>query len=280
LPDDTYVPFIQTDVAVNPGNSGGPLFDLDGKVVGINSQIYSQTGGYMGLSFAIPVNLATQVADQLRTSGYVKRGWLGVAIQDMDQALAESFGLDRAQGALVSSVNPGSPAAEGGLKTGDVIVAFNGVEVANSGELPPLVGGTPTGKAVPVEVFRNGKHKTLQVSVGERERGSVQAKLPDSDSEGGLGVIVAPLNPQEREAVGEENRGVAVRQVDPKGPAAQAGLQPNDVLLSFNREDVTSPEDLAKLVKKAPRDKAVAVLVQRGEQPQFLSITIPSKGKG
>jgi serine protease Do len=280
LPDDTYVPFIQTDVAVNPGNSGGPLFDLDGKVVGINSQIYSRTGGYMGLSFAIPINLATQVADQLRTVGYVTRGWLGVAIQDMDQALAESFGLDRAHGALVSSVNEGSPAAKGGLQTGDVIIAFNGRDVASSSKLPPLVAETPTGKQVPVEVIRNGKRKTLQVTVGERERTSVQAGLPTKGSEGGLGVVVAPLNPQEREAIGEKGRGVAIRQVDPQGPAARAGLQPNDVLLSFNRKDVKSPEELTKLVKDAPRDRAIAVLVQRADHPQFLSITIPSEGKG
>ena len=234
----------------------------------------------MGLSFAIPINLATHVAEQLRTTGYVKRGWLGVAIQDMDQALAESFGLDRSHGALVSSVNEGSPAAKGGLQPGDVIVAFNGRDVASSAELPPLVGATPTGQKVPVEVIRNGDRKTLQVQVGEREREQLQAGLPAKGSEGGLGVVIAPLTPQERESIGEEDRGVAIRQVDPQGPAARAGLQPNDVLLSFNRKDVKSPEELTKLVEDAPRDKAIAVLVQRADQPQFLSITIPSDSRG
>ena len=281
LPDDSYVPFIQTDVAVNPGNSGGPLFDLDGKVVGINSQIFSRTGGYMGLSFAIPINLATQIADQLRTEGYVKRGWLGVAIQDMDQALAESFGLDRSHGALVASVNEGSPAAEGGLQAGDVIVSFNGRKVNQSGELPPLVGSTPTGKEVPVEIVRDGETMTLQVTVGERAPEQRQANLPASDSQGGgLGAVVGPLSPEQREAIGQEQGGVAIQQVAPGGPAAQAGLQPNDILLSFNRKQVESPEQLAKLVKDAPRGKAIAVLVQRDEQPQFLSLTIPEKGEG
>lgn len=281
LPDDNYVPFIQTDVAVNPGNSGGPLFDLDGKVVGINSQIFSRTGGYMGLSFAIPINLATQIADQLRTDGYVRRGWLGVAIQDMDQALAESFGLERSHGALVASVNPGSPAAKGGLQAGDVIVGFNGRKVNRSGELPPLVGSTPTGEEVPVEIFRDGETVTLQVTVGERSREQRQASLPASDPQGaGLGVVVGPLSPEQRQTIGQDEGGVAIQQVAPGGPAAQAGLQPNDVLLSFNRKPVDSPEHLAELVKEAPRDKAIAVLVQRDQQPQFLSLTIPSNAEG
>jgi serine protease Do len=274
LPDDTYVPFIQSDVAVNPGNSGGPLFDLEGNVIGVNSQIYSRTGGYMGLSFAIPINLAMNIADQLKDKGHVDRGWLGVAIQDMNKELAESFGMERPQGALISSVTADSPAAKAGLKPGDVIVRYNDQEVPGSSALPPLVGSTKSGSKVPVEVLRNGKEKSLTVEIGELEEQRVAAAGDWTAKPGTLGVVVGELDAEQRDALGED-RGVVIRQLDPAGPAAQAGIQPNDVILTFNHKDIESPKELADVVESAPRDKAVAVLVQRNDQTQFLTVTIP-----
>jgi serine protease Do len=274
LPDDTYVPFIQSDVAVNPGNSGGPLFDLEGRVVGINSQIYSRTGGYMGLSFSIPINLAMNIAEQLKDKGYVDRGWLGVAIQDMDKALAESFDLERPRGALVSSVTDDSPAAKAGLEPGDVIVRFDNQAVPSSSALPPLVGSTKSGTEVTVEVLREGKKKSLTVKIGELEEQRVAAAGTWKAKPGSLGVVVGELDEAQREALGAE-RGVLIRQLDPAGPAAQGGIQPDDVILSFNHEDIQTPKELADLVESAPRDKAVAVLVQRDQQTQFLTVTIP-----
>lgn len=165
LPSETYVPFIQTDVAVNPGNSGGPLFNLRGEAVGINSQIFSRTGGYMGLSFAIPINLGMQIAKQLKKQGYVSRGWLGVTIQPLTRALAESFKLNRSTGALVAQVTPNSPAAKAGVQVGDIIMSYDGAKVTESAALPPLVGATPIGETVPIRILRNGKMKTLKVKI-------------------------------------------------------------------------------------------------------------------
>jgi serine protease Do len=165
LPSETYVPFIQTDVAVNPGNSGGPLFNLRGEAVGINSQIFSRTGGYMGLSFAIPINLGMQIAKQLKKQGYVSRGWLGVTIQPLTRALAESFKLNRSTGALVAQVTPNSPAAKAGVQVGDIIMSYDGAKVTESAALPPLVGATPIGETVPMRILRNGKMKTLKVKI-------------------------------------------------------------------------------------------------------------------
>jgi serine protease Do len=272
LPDDNYVPFIQTDVAVNPGNSGGPLFDTEGRVVGINSQIYSRTGGYMGLSFAIPINLAVEIADQLKSDGQVRRGWLGVSIQDMDQTLAESFGLDRPRGALIAEVQPDSPAASSGLEIGDVIMRFDGREVTRSSALPPMVGRVRSDSKVPVEVLRNGQEKTLQVTVGELENEVVAAAEPAA-SKGDLGASVAALSKERKAELGEQ-RGVRIHETTPDGPASRAGLRPNDILLSFNGQDVENPAQLAELLEDAPRDRAVAALILRDEHPRFVGITI------
>ncbi|MGF1526109.1 MAG: DegQ family serine endoprotease [Candidatus Competibacterales bacterium] len=281
LPDGTYVPFIQTDAAVNPGNSGGPLFNLDGEVIGINAQIYSRTGGYQGLSFAIPINVAMNVADQLRTEGVVRRGWLGVSIQDMNQALAESFGLERPQGALIAQVLPDSPAEQAGFEVGDVILAFNRQDINRSSNLPPIVGSTPVDQEVPVEVLRNGQRQTLQVTVGELdEDGRAVARSGPSSSEnreGKLGLAVDDLNNRQKSELGVD-RGVVVREVNPTGPAARAGVQEGDVILSFNNRPVESAEDFADMVVGAPADKPAVVLLKRDDNNLFVPIDITPQG--
>jgi serine protease Do len=276
LPNGTYVPFIQTDVAVNPGNSGGPLFDSGGNVVGINSQIYSRSGGYMGLSFAIPINVAMHVADQLKDRGYVSRGWLGVAIQDMNQPLAKSFGLKKPDGALVADVTPDSPAARAGIKAGDVILSFNGKPITRSGDLPPLVGATHDGAKVPVKILRESKTRTLQVQVGkldDADQPRLSKVSPGTDSP--LGLAAANLDENQRNTLGAGERGVLVSEVDPDGPAAKAGLRSDDVILSFNRQEVKDTRQLSELVSKAPTGEPVAVLILRDQHTQYLPIVIP-----
>lgn len=281
LPDGTYVPFIQTDVAVNPGNSGGPLFDTNGNVVGINSQIFSRSGGYMGLSFAIPINVAMEVAEQLKTRGYVNRGWLGVAIQDMNQTLAESFGLQRPQGALVSGVTANSPASRAGVKSGDVIMRFNGKPIERAGDLPLLIGATAPGTQLPLTVQRDGKTHTLTITVAKLESQPEQLAKNDAHSDqerSYLGLAVADISVQQRKALDLEKRGVLVKGLEPNSPAAEAGIHPTDVILSFNHQDVKSVAQLSKLVQQVPSGKPVAVLVQRERNQLFLPILIPEKG--
>ncbi len=268
LPDENYVPFIQTDVAVNPGNSGGPLFDEDGRVIGINSQIYSRTGGYMGLSFAIPINMAMSVSEQLREQGFVSRGWLGVSIQDLDQSLAESFGLSSPQGALVASVMPDSPAAEAGLRTGDVILAFQGKEIERSSDLPPVVAATPSGTAAEVQILREGKSRDLQVTVGSLETDrQLASAAPQKFPQGRLGLVADETENGEQ--------GVLVREVNPSGAAARAGIRRGDIILSFNQTAVNSTRELSKLVQDLPSDKPIAVLIQRDSATQFIALTLP-----
>jgi serine protease Do len=276
LPNGTYVPFIQTDVAVNPGNSGGPLFDSDGNVIGINSQIYSNSGGYMGVSFAIPINVAMNVADQLKARGFVSRGWLGVAIQDMDQDLAKSFGLDTPSGALVANVTDGGPAERAGIEAGDVILRYHGKPVNRSGDLPPLVGETAKGVEVEIEVLRNGKRRTLEVEIGELEDAEVtQLSQAAPADKGALGVAAANLDQQQRETLGVGERGVLVRNVNPESPAAEAGVLENDIILSFNRADVKNVKQLKRLIEEAPTDQPIAMLIMRDQRTQFLPVTIP-----
>jgi serine protease Do len=275
LPDGTYVPFIQTDVAVNPGNSGGPLFDLQGNVVGINSQIYSRSGGYQGLSFAIPINLAMNVTDQLKSKGYVSRGWLGVMIQDVTQALADSFGLDKPMGALVSQVTPDSPAAKAGIEVGDVIVRYDGKMLDRSVDLPPLVGNTTVGEDISVEVVRAGTGKTLTVSIGELDDQDKPIQLSQSgeQSDKKLGVAVAELNDQLREQMDVEH-GVVIQQVQPNSAAAKAGLRNGDVILSFNNQQIDSAEQLVEMVNQAPTNKPSVALVRRDQGTLFVPIEI------
>ena len=232
LPRENYVPFIQTDVAINPGNSGGPLFNLDGEVVGVNSQIYSRTGGYMGLSFSIPIEVAMDVAQQLKEHGKVSRGWLGVLIQDVTRELAESFGMSKPEGALVAKVLPDSPAEEGKLQVGDVIVSFNGKQILSSSALPPVVGSTPVGKRVPVEVMREGRARTLWVMLGElpdQDKQIAKAEESKTSSDNRLGIQAADLTAEQRKEL-ELDGGVLVERVG-EGAAANAGIRDGDPLI-------------------------------------------------
>ncbi|MBL8474190.1 MAG: DegQ family serine endoprotease [Rhodocyclaceae bacterium] len=270
LPDDNYVPFIQTDVAVNPGNSGGPLINLNGEVVGINSQIFSRSGGYQGLSFAIPIDVAQKVQSQLLAHGKVTRGWMGVGIQRLDQALAESFGLKNANGALVSSVEKGSPAARAGLEPGDVILKFNGQDIGRERELPPLVADVKPGTSVPLEVWRKRQTRQMSITLGELP----SAKLAGADDaqsgeRGRLGLAVRPLTPDERRD-SDLSGGLVVQQVT--GPAARAGIQPGDLILQFNGEQISSVEQLRSLVAKA--GKRAAILIQRNDAKIFVPIEL------
>lgn len=269
LPDDTYVPFIQTDAAVNPGNSGGPLFNLKGQVIGINSQIYSRTGGYQGLSFAIPINVAMQVSEQLVHSGKVTRGRLGVGIQEVDQALADSFGLKKLQGALVSSVDPDGPAARAGLQAGDVIVRMQGHDINRSADLPTQVAAMKPGTVATMDVIRNGAPKTLAVTIGEMKETTLAKNTTPDRQQGRLGVAVRPLAKDEQRQAGVAG-GLLVEAAG--GAAAKAGIQPGDVIVSVNGTPVSKPEQLQQLVQKA--GKHVALLVQRDTARIFVPVEL------
>jgi serine protease Do len=275
LPNEgsNYVPFIQTDVAVNPGNSGGPLFNMRGEVVGINSQIFSRTGGYMGLSFAIPIDVAMDVRDQLVKSGKVTRGRIGVSIQNVNAQLAESFGLDRPHGALVSSVVSGGPGAKAGLKPGDVILAVNGKPIEMSAELPTVIARMKPGTEARLTVWRNGREQNLDVRVDElKEEQSPltgRASGRSSDEEARLGLTVRPLLPQEKEQVGTEGT-LVIEQVN--GPAAAAGVQPGDIILGMNGKRVNSLAELQEAAKGA--GKTAALLVQRQGGQIFIPLRL------
>ncbi|MFO1430899.1 MAG: DegQ family serine endoprotease [Candidatus Competibacteraceae bacterium] len=281
LPSDTYVPFIQTDAAVNPGNSGGPLFNLQGQVIGVNSQIFSRSGGYMGLSFAIPINVAMQAAEQLKTQGFVTRGWLGVLIQGINQELAQSFGLDRPHGALVSQVLPNSPAAKAGIKAGDIILAFDDKTIEQSAQLPPLVGATPVGKTVSLSLLRDGKPKTIDVTIeklrDEEEQVASKAKGGKPQQGKLLNMALSDLTREQRRELNLGERGVLVEDVG-EGPAQDAGIQPDDVILAVNQTDVKSAAQFAELVKALPKGKTVPILVQRDGGSLFLPLKVPDKG--
>jgi serine protease Do len=276
LPRENYVPFIQTDVAINPGNSGGPLFNLDGEVVGVNSQIYSRTGGFMGLSFAIPIEVAMNVAEQLKTKGHVTRGWLGVLIQDVTAELAESFDMDKPRGALVSRVLPDSPAAKGGFEVGDIILRFNGDDVEHSKDLPPLVGRTPVDTAVPVRVLRQGKIRTLKVVIGElpaEDELRASASKPKSIKQNRIGVTVTELTDAQRKKREIAEGGVLVNEAG--GPAARAGIRRGDVIMMLNNKDISGIEQFENLVKDLPTNRSVPVLVHRASSgPVFLALKI------
>ena len=275
LPSENYVPFIQTDVAINPGNSGGPLFNQEGKVVGVNSQIYSRTGGYMGLSFAIPIEVAMDVTDQLKATGRVSRGWLGVLIQDVTHDLAESFGMKHPRGALVAKVLPDSPAESAGFRPGDVIVSFNGKDIRNSSSLPPIVGSTKVGIYVPVEVVREHKNVTLKVKLGELPDEVTEAAVekPQPEKTNRLGLGVTDLS-SEQMAKLEIDHGVLVNRIS-GGAATHAGVKNGDIILSINNETVKDAAHFQNLVQGFKAGKTVAALVQRNGSPTFLAIRVP-----
>ncbi|MHB8668702.1 MAG: DegQ family serine endoprotease [Burkholderiales bacterium] len=268
LPDGTYIPFIQTDAAVNPGNSGGPLINMKGEVIGINSQIFTESGGYQGLSFAVPINLAIKVKDQLQQFGKVSRGRLGVTIQEVDQQLADSFGLKRPGGALVASVEKGGPAAKAGIKAGDVILAIDGHAIATSAQLPGRVADVKPGSNTTLEISRNGALKEIVVKVGELGSDQVASADVTSPERGRLGLAVRPLNPDERHQVG--SKGLLVEQAS--GPAARAGIQAGDLLLAVNGTPVDSVAQLRALVAKS--GKTMALLIQRDDGKIFVPVKL------
>jgi len=270
LPDDSFVPFIETDVAVNLGNSGGPLFNARGEVVGINSQIFSRTGGYQGLSFAIPIDLATKIKDQIVATGKASHARLGVAIQEVNQTLADSFKLDKPEGALVSNVDAGGPADKAGLKTGDVIRKVNGQTIVASGDLPALIGQATPGEKVTLEVWRQGKREELSAKLGDASEKKAQAARADeSVGKGKLGLALRPLQPQERREAGVDG-GLLVENA--AGPAALAGVQQGDLLMGVDGKPVQSVEQVREAV--ANSGKSVALLIQRDGNKIFVPVRI------
>ena len=280
LPNENYVPFIQTDVAINPGNSGGPLFNLDGEVIGINAQIYSRTGGFMGLSFAVPIDIATQVTEQLRTQGKVSRGWLGVLIQNVTRELAESFGMSKPAGALVSEIMPESPAQKSELKPGDVIVRFDGRRLNRMSDLPPLVGVTPVGKSVELEVVRDGKTRVIEVVIGElpgEQAALAEQDLPEPENQPVFGMMVTDLTAEQKEKFNVTG-GVMVSEVT-GGAARRAGVQPGDILLQLQGEEITDTQALRDMVAQLPEDKSVPMLIKRENRSLFLALRIEADEK-
>lgn len=277
LPNESYVPFIQTDVAINPGNSGGPLFNLDGDVIGINSQIYSRTGSFMGLSFAIPIEMAVDVADQIRENGRVTRGWLGVIIQEVTMELADSFGMDRAYGALVASILPDSPASASALAVGDVITHFEGTRIERSSSLPPLVGRVPANSDAALQVVRQGKVIELNINIGELpsddelRRNSLRPALPEQNV---LQLSVTPLDEDTREALSMDKGGVKVASVEDGGPAQRAGIRIGDVISTIDNRPVDSASDVQRVLNELGERKSVAVLVHRVDGPVFLALKL------
>jgi serine protease Do len=270
LPDDSFVPFIQTDAAVNPGNSGGPLLNSRGEVVGINSQIYSRTGGYQGVSFAIPIDVASKVKDQIVATGKATHARLGVAIQEVNQTLADSFKLDKPEGALVANVDPGSPADKAGLKTGDVIRKVDGQPIVASGDLPAIIGQATPGEKVRLEIWRQGQREELTAKLGDASEKPVKvAKGDDAVGKGKLGLTLRPLQPQEKREAGV-NDGLMIEESG--GPAARAGVQAGDVLMAVNGTAVKNIEQMRAVVAKA--DKSVALLIQRDGNRIFVPVRL------
>lgn len=272
LPSESYVPYIQTDVPINPGNSGGPLFNMRGEVVGINSQIYSRSGGYQGVSFAIPIDVAMEVVEQLKHGGKISRGWLGVVIQEVTADLAESFGLDRPRGALVSQVQEGSPAQKAGLRASDVILSFNSQPVENSGDLPRMVGMAKPGTKISIQVWRRGKAEPLSIVLGElpvENQAAAGGGGSKSYSRGGLALV--ELSAEQRQAL-DIDHGVLVEEVT--GDAARVGIRAGDVILAVNNVKIATVAAYRKAVATVPAGKTVALLVRRGGGSMYVPLKI------
>lgn len=268
-----YLPLIQTDVAVNPGNSGGPLINMRGEVVGINSQIYSRSGGFMGISFAVPIDEAMRVAEQLKTTGRVTRGRIGVQIGEVTKDVAESLGLSRAQGALVQRVEPGGPAERGGLEAGDIILRFNGVSIERSSDLPRLVGAIKPGTRATVTVWRRGASREIVLTVTELQADDVpkleERKPKPEQVPNALGLVASDLSDAQKKELRIDG-GVIVDAAE--GPAARAGVRPGDIILRLNNSDVTNARQFNALVSKLDARRMAVVLVRRGEASQFVPI--------
>jgi serine protease Do len=281
LPDDTYVPFIQTDVAINPGNSGGPLFNLAGEVVGINSQIYSRSGGFMGLSFSIPIEVAMNAVDQIKRNGHVVRGYLGVNVQEVTSELSESFGMEKPKGALVAEVFPDTPAAKVGIKAGDVILSVNGMEINKSGNLPPVIGMTPVGQPVELRLLRQGKLQTMRVTVeslpDDKKQAANQGKrsskgTPEASAKTILGATVIPLEDSVKKKL-DIDFGLRVSSMN-EGSLLNSGVQTGDILLEVNYIRLDSVDVLADLVAKLPKGQKIPMRVVRGNRALFLPLVI------
>ncbi|BCN93154.1 serine peptidase [Thiomicrorhabdus immobilis] len=274
LPDDTYVPFIQTDVAINPGNSGGPLFNLDGEVVGINSQIYSKTGGSMGLSFSIPIDIAMNVVQQLKSEGKVTRGYLGVQIQEVTNDLAKSFDLAKPQGALVGQTYPGTAAEKAGIESGDIILEFDGKEIKKSTDLPPIVGMTPIDKKVKVKILRQGKEKYFTVKLSSLDKADQVAANSSGKtySNNRLGALVKELDKETLQSLNLPF-GVVVTDVQ-GGPAQKAGIQAGDIIVTIDFKPVKTAEDLKRMMKTLPKNRSLPVRVVRDNRSLFLPLVL------
>jgi len=270
LPQENYVPFIQTDVAVNPGNSGGPLFNMKGEVVGMNSQIISRSGGYMGLSFAIPIDVAMDVAEQLKSRGSVSRGRIGVVIQQVTADLADSFGLNKAEGALVADVEAGSPADKAGLKVSDIILKYNGRPVANSIDLPRMVGASKPGSRANLSVWRKGEMHEIGITVGAIKDDLVATTMPEKNKSNRAGLTVSPLSKEQKKIL-KIDSGVLVEDVE--GPASHAGIEQGDIILAVNNQAVNNAEELARLLND-PKRKSAALLIKREDNAHYVSLRL------
>ena len=267
-----YVSFIQTDVAINPGNSGGPLFNLKGEVVGINSQIFTNSGGSIGLSFAIPVDVARNVVGQLRDSGKVSRGWLGVGYEDVSQELAEAFDLDTPHGALINRVIDDSPADQAGLRSGDIVVSFNDQMIRTSADLPYYVGLLLPGSEAELDIIRNGNPIRLDLTIGIREESLSLGSIEEGETPNRLGLQVSPLDEDTRRNLGIDS-GVVIDQVE--GVAAEARLRPGDIIVTLNNEEISSQDELDLLAEQLPADRALPILIAREGRQTFFTLRIP-----
>lgn len=282
LPQDNFVPFIQTDVAINPGNSGGPLFNMDGEVVGINSQIYTRSGGSMGLSFAIPIDVATQVSEQLRSTGKVTRGRIGVTIQELTRELAESFGMSKPKGALISSVEKNAPADKAGIEASDVILKFDGKHVESSSDLPRIVAATKPGSKVAVELWRKGESRQVWIVVAEMPEEATLASAAGQKRSAGeagtiarLGIVVSALSKEQQDEV-QLNGGLLVEEI--QGVAARAaGLQPGDILVKIGNTPIVSLGQFKEIIGRVGKGRNVALLVVRGDSAMYVAIRLDEK---
>ena len=268
LPSGDYVPFIQTDAAINPGNSGGPLFNSKGEVIAINSQIYSRSGAFNGLAFSIPINMAKNIADQLKDKGEVVRGWLGVRIQGLDQTLAESFGMEKPQGALVASVEENSPAAKAGIENGDVILQYNGKAVSKSADLPAYVASTPIGEKVEIKLLRDGKEETVKAEIGNLNDVSGDGKASASIR----GLSLGTLENEDREALDYRGKGVRISGVKPGSAAEKSGLRAGDIIIAVGGKRVEDPKTAQRLLEKANSKRPVPLLIYRNGQNLYLAL--------
>lgn len=279
LPNESYVPFIQTDVAINPGNSGGPLFNLKGEVVGINSQIFTRSGGFMGLSFAIPVDVAMDVVDQLKKDGAVRRGWLGVVIQEVSKDLAESFGLERPAGALVAQIMPDGPGAKSGLRVGDVILKIDGQDIIMSSELPHAVGRIRPGSQATMDIIRDRKRQKLKVTIGALPNDDALAGIPGAPANGAvtadnrLGLMVAELSAEQKKSL-DVAAGVAVREVRSGSPGAMIGLRPGDVITSLDNKTVETAAQFQQIASKLPVNRSVSMRVIRQGRASYITFRL------